>query len=399
MAPLVPYIISDEFNLIVALLVGIGFGFVLEQAGFSSTKKLVGLFYGYDFTVLRVFFTAGITALAGVLLLGHYGLLDLSLIYVNPTFTRSAIVGGAIMGAGFIIGGFCPGTSVCAAAIGKIDAFAFIFGSILGVFIFGQSYPLIKDFYLADALGNVRLNEFFGISANLFAFILISVALLAFFFTWLIENKVNQRKSILPAKLKMQYGIGMAALFVVLAVVSFLPSKTDIIEHRIAEAKRQQTCVFKEIDSDKLADQIVNHYYEINVIDVRTPEEYEAYHIPMAINIPFDEIMEKEWSGIFKQKLKTNIFYANSDTLVRMACLKAKFIGKSDNIILRETVDEFKAMFTNIEPPAPDALKKDFNIYVFRSKAAADMESLAKALENIGKPVKMDIKPVSGGCS
>ncbi|MBN1926339.1 MAG: YeeE/YedE family protein, partial [Prolixibacteraceae bacterium] len=128
MGPLVPYIISEEFNLIVALLIGIGFGFILEQAGFSSTRKLVGLFYGYDFTVLRVFFTAGVTAMVGVLLLGHYGLLDLSVIYVNPTFLRSALIGGIIMGAGFIIGGFCPGTSVCAAAIGKIDGMLFVLG-------------------------------------------------------------------------------------------------------------------------------------------------------------------------------------------------------------------------------------------------------------------------------
>ena len=51
MGPLVPFIISEEFSLIIAFFLGIGFGFILEQAGFSSTKKLVGLFYGYDFTV------------------------------------------------------------------------------------------------------------------------------------------------------------------------------------------------------------------------------------------------------------------------------------------------------------------------------------------------------------
>ena len=56
MGPLVPDIIGNELNLVVALLIGIAFGFILEQAGFSTSKKLVGLFYGYDFTVLRVFF-------------------------------------------------------------------------------------------------------------------------------------------------------------------------------------------------------------------------------------------------------------------------------------------------------------------------------------------------------
>ena len=136
MGPLVPEIFSNEFNLVIAFLVGIGFGFILEQAGFSSTRKMVGLFYGYDFTVLKVFFTAGVTALIGVLLLSHFGLLDLDLIYINHTFLWSALVGGIIMGAGFIIGGFCPGTSVCAAAVGKIDAMVFILGCLIGIFIF-----------------------------------------------------------------------------------------------------------------------------------------------------------------------------------------------------------------------------------------------------------------------
>ena len=54
MGPLVPLIISDEFDLIIALILGFGFGFILEQAGFSTSKKLVGLFYGRDFVVLKV---------------------------------------------------------------------------------------------------------------------------------------------------------------------------------------------------------------------------------------------------------------------------------------------------------------------------------------------------------
>lgn len=106
MGPLVPDVISNNLNLIVALLIGMSFGAILEQAGFSTSKKLVGLFYGYDFTVLRVFFTAGIVAMIGVMGFVHFGLLDINLIYINPTFLWSAIIGGLIMGLGFVIGGF-----------------------------------------------------------------------------------------------------------------------------------------------------------------------------------------------------------------------------------------------------------------------------------------------------
>ncbi|HOO83186.1 MAG TPA: YeeE/YedE thiosulfate transporter family protein [Prolixibacteraceae bacterium] len=400
MGPLVPYIISNEFNLIIALLIGIGFGFILEQAGFSSTKKLVGLFYGYDFTVLRVFFTAGVTAMVGVLLFQHYGLIDLNLIYINPTFLRSAIVGGLVMGAGFIIGGFCPGTSVCAASIGKMDAMLFVLGSIIGVFIFAETYPLISDFYLADNMGAPTMYQMLGISMPLFAFLLTAVAIFAFIATWQIEKKVRKVNEKTSPKWISRYAFASAIPFVIVAVVSFLPGKQEIIENRIAEAKRQQKCVFHEIDPDRLADEIVHHYYQLNVIDVRTPEEFEAFHLPMAINIPLSEITDRKWEDLFKQKIKTNVFYADGDTIVRMACLKANFVGDSKNKILNVSALDFKQMFFDITPPDFEvASKKEINEYNFRSEAAINMLQLTEALKNIGKPVTKTIVPAAGGCS
>lgn len=398
MGPLVPFIISEEFSLVIALLLGIGFGFILEQAGFSSTKKLVGLFYGYDFTVLRVFFTAGITAMAGVLLLGHYGLLDLDVIYVNPSFVKSAILGGAIMGVGFIIGGFCPGTSVCALAIGKLDAFAFVFGSILGVFAFIEGFPLLENVYNSANLGQVKISSYLGMSDILFAFIMVSVAVMAFVATWYIENRVNGRNHIIGQSLRNKYVWAVAALFAVLLIVAFIPGKYDIINMRIAEQKRQQTCVFKEISADRLADDIVNKYYTLNVIDVRSPGEFEKFHLPTAINIPFDDMMERQYEPVFRQRIKTNVFYADSDTLVRMACLKAKFIGKSENYILRESSEEFRKMFFELEEPSGEATRQQIQEYTFRSVSAFHMNNLVEALRNIGAPVKREVVTVKGGC-
>ncbi len=180
MGPLVPEIFSAEFNLVIALIIGVAFGFILEQAGFSSTKKLVGLFYGYDFTVLRVFFTAGTVALIGVILFSHFGLLDMDLIYINPTFLRAALVGGGIMGVGFIIGGFCPGTSICAAAIGKIDAMAFVLGAGIGIFIFAEFFPFFEETYKMQNMGALRIDQYFSISPELFGFIFTVIAIASF---------------------------------------------------------------------------------------------------------------------------------------------------------------------------------------------------------------------------
>lgn len=196
MGPIIPlFEISEEINLLIAFLIGLGFGFALEQAGFSSSRKLAGMFYGYDTTVLKVFFTASLVAMLGLLFLNAMGMMDMSIIYINEYFVTSAIVGGVIMGAGFIIGGFCPGTSVCAAAIGKIDAMYFFGGSLIGILIFGQTYPLWEKLHNAKYLGPIKLSDSLGISDGILGLMVIIAAIIMF---WIGEKseKLFKREKI-----------------------------------------------------------------------------------------------------------------------------------------------------------------------------------------------------------
>lgn len=172
-------------NLLTGFIIGIGFGFALEQGGFSSSRKLAGMFYGYDTTVLKVFFTAAITALVGAQFLGYFGLLDLSLVYVNPYYINVSIIGGIIMGAGFIMGGFCPGTGICALSIGKIDAFMFLFGGLVGAFLFAETYPLIEPLAISGFKGPLKVDEWMGVSPGIFTFLLIVAAVAMF---WVAEK-------------------------------------------------------------------------------------------------------------------------------------------------------------------------------------------------------------------
>jgi uncharacterized protein len=190
MGPLsVNELISANTNLFLAFIIGLGFGFVLEQSGFSSSRKLAGVFYGYDTVVLKVFFTAAITAMLGLLFFSLFGWVDLNLVYVNPTYLTSAIIGGIIMGAGFIIGGYCPGTSFCGASIGKIDAFVFIGGLFLGVLIFGLGFNIWDSMYMAKFLGSPKISQTLGLSDGVFAFLLIIVALAMFWVAEWAEKK------------------------------------------------------------------------------------------------------------------------------------------------------------------------------------------------------------------
>jgi rhodanese-related sulfurtransferase len=398
MAPLVPTIFSNEFSLVIALIAGIGFGFTLEQAGFSSTKKLVGLFYGYDFTVLKVFFTAGVTAMIGVLLLGHWGMLDLSLIYINPTFLWSALVGGAIMGLGFIIGGFCPGTSVCAAAIGKLDALAFVFGGMIGVFAFAEGYPIFQDIFVAENWGPVLINEQLGMSKLVFAVLLSAIAFGAFYATGRIENYVNKVPTEVTKDKRNLYIVGIGFAFVVLAFIAITPNSDTRLESRINKELANQDIKAFEVPADKLAGEIVNNYYKINIIDVRDAEAFKTYHLPFAINIPVDKLKNTEWLKILDQNHKTNYFYADDKQLAKRAFLLAKHLGKAENFVLAESSVGFKNMFTGLMAPGTNASKDEINTFNFRQKAAIDMMALVDALKNSSAPIVVKTSKIKGGC-
>jgi len=179
-------------ELIIAFVIGIGFGFALEQAGFSSSRKLAGMFYGYDTTVLKVFFTAAIVALIGSQILSYFGLLNLNLVFVNEYYVSAAIIGGIIMGAGFIMGGFCPGTGVSALSIGKIDALFYVLGGLAGAFLFAETYPLIQPLAEANYRGPVKINDVLGLSPGVFTLLMIIAAILMFWLAEFAEKKFSR---------------------------------------------------------------------------------------------------------------------------------------------------------------------------------------------------------------
>lgn len=193
MGPLIPLdIIPAQWNNVIAILIGLSFGFIMEGSGFSSTRKIVGLFYGYDFTVLRVFFTATLTAAIGLIYFEYYGWIDMSFVYIHPTYITAAIVGGGIMGLGFITGGYCPGTSLCGFAIGKIDAIVYSAGLFIGILIFGEAYSMIQGIYEGGAMGHILISDYFGLSGNLFVLLFTIVAVIAFYVTTLIRRRVKE---------------------------------------------------------------------------------------------------------------------------------------------------------------------------------------------------------------
>ena len=185
---------GDETALIVAFVIGIGFGFFLERAGFGSAKKLVSQFYLNDLAVFKVMFTAIVTAMLGVFYLAWVGVLDLSLVYLTPTNLGPQIVGGLLLGFGFVIGGYCPGTSMVALATGKLDAWIFVLGVAAGVLAIGEAFPLIKPFYESGDLGRLTLPQVLHLPYGVVGFLVVLLALGGFVGAEWVERRFAARE-------------------------------------------------------------------------------------------------------------------------------------------------------------------------------------------------------------
>ncbi len=148
------------------LICGILFGFVLENAGFGSPCKLTAQFRFTDWSVLKVMFTAIVVAAGGLLLFQKAGLLNMDAVFVPPSMLVAAAIGGVLVGIGFAVGGYCPGTSVVGLFSGRLDAFIFVIGIVLGTFLFAASYGPALDSLMAagEIESGDNITDIWGVS-------------------------------------------------------------------------------------------------------------------------------------------------------------------------------------------------------------------------------------------
>lgn len=164
MFPLTSHVeFSVGVDLALAVVLGLGFGFCLERAGFGSARKLTAVFYLFDMSVVKVMFTAIVTAMVGLFLLSAAGVLDLSGLYLEPTSYAAQLIGGLVFGAGFIIGGYCPGTSIAAMATGRKDGAAFALGMLAGVMAYAEFTPGLDAWIKATSQGELTLPALTGV--------------------------------------------------------------------------------------------------------------------------------------------------------------------------------------------------------------------------------------------
>jgi len=172
--------LENAGNLMV-LVAGVLFGFFIESAGLNSPRKLTAQFALRDWTVFRVMFTAIVVAAAGLWLFDVAGWLRFDALKVPTLFFWAMALGGAMLGAGMAIGGYCPGTSVVGLFAGRLDALFFMLGMMLGSTVFALSYDSLESLYQVKGPANQTLSGLTGLPAWLWLLLLAGMAAGGFF--------------------------------------------------------------------------------------------------------------------------------------------------------------------------------------------------------------------------
>jgi rhodanese-related sulfurtransferase/uncharacterized membrane protein YedE/YeeE len=291
-------LINTPLGFTASLIVGVLFGAVLEKAGFGSARRIAGVFYFTDMAVVKVMFSALITAMVGLIYLNSTGLLYLDAIYQMPTVWGAQLVGGIIFGAGFVMSGWCPGTSAVGVASGKIDALVFFGGVMIGSIFFNEVFETVKPLYGWGRQGVLYAYDSIGTSKEVFVLLFSIVAVAAFWVSEYFERRKSGTGKYLNTRFQRTFG----GVLVVLALGVFIlpkplavPAKTKPFQvsteqQRESGLMAQVEQAADHIEPEELADRMMLGKPGLLVVDVRDPLEYRTFHLKGAINIPLEEL-------------------------------------------------------------------------------------------------------------
>ena len=302
---------SNPWTYIVFGLIGFAFGFTLEMSGFGNSRKLAAQFYFTDLTVLKVMFTAIITAM--VLTFGAVGLgiLNFNQVWVNPTYLASGILGGLIMGVGFIVGGFCPTTSLAAASTGKVDGMFFVLGGFFGAFLFSETEKYFDNWYTnAGYYGRLTLDQVFHLPIGVVVLLVVLMALFMFWGAEQLERIFGKKDLSKEPKLRLA-GAGALLVFALAVVwigspsldqkyskLTFTRTETipglngadPIVNTSTYTADQMLEKRLVQIAPAELFKTVYNQNINLIMLDVRPESDYNLYHLNGAINVPPDKL-------------------------------------------------------------------------------------------------------------
>jgi len=143
-------------TIFLSILLGIFFGFALQRVGATNPQNIINMMRLKDLHLMKaIFFAIGISSIFLFILMA-VGIIDVGHLSVKSSYI-GVVVGGALLGLGFAVAGYCPGTGLTALADGRKDALFFVGGGLLGALLYTLIYGSIKGSWLFDKIAGGKV--------------------------------------------------------------------------------------------------------------------------------------------------------------------------------------------------------------------------------------------------
>lgn len=162
------------------------------------------------------------------------------------------------------------------------------------------------------------------------------------------------------------------------------------------------------VTPETVADMIIKKDPVLQLIDVRSQDEFEKYRLPGAVNIPITDLLSDKYTELFDQDVKMNVFYSNGTLVANEAWMLTRQLGYDNNYVLEGGLNYWFEVILNPQKPASTSADEEFAKYDFRVSASQALgggavtvkpsESAAGASPKPAILVKPKKKKAAGGC-
>ena len=395
-------IVGQFGTYIIYLLIGAGFGAALELSGFARSTKLTAQFYLRDMTVFKVMFSAVLVAM--VLLFGavSLGLLDYDRIWVPPTYLVPGTLGGLLLGVGFIIGGFCPGTSLTGLATWKWDALFFIVGILGGIVLFGETSSHFSHFWNSTYMGRFTLDELLGLPMGVTVFLVTVMGVLALWGGELIERAMRRKDGLEVKKIDRKVSIGAGALILAGFAIMLIgqPTAAQLWERVAPEKQALLDNREVQIHPAELRDLYYNKLVNLVMLDVRDEADYNLFHIKDAERVPLDQLEDMATDLKAGPDGTVVVLMSNDETLATEGWKTLVAKGVPNVYILEGGINNFIATCCEVPfdpiPGGDEMLRYNITAALGANHPTSTLREHGKEIKYAPK-VKLEKKAPTGG--
>jgi sulfur-carrier protein adenylyltransferase/sulfurtransferase len=123
------------------------------------------------------------------------------------------------------------------------------------------------------------------------------------------------------------------------------------------------------VNAETVADMIIRKDPSLQLIDVRSQEEFEKFSLPGSINIPITDLLSDQYTEVLNQDVNMNIFYSNGTLTANEAWMITRQLGYTNNFVLEGGMNYWFESILNPQKPSSVSSDEELAKYDFRKSA------------------------------